>query len=357
MGHSRVWIGIGMGVLGAVAAWAAVDPEPAAPPADAAATVRTAEVRAAPEHRVVLLSGVTRAVDRADVAFTVSGRLGQRRVRLGDRVTAGQVLAVLERDAFDHALRGAEASVDDLEARLAQVERDRQRLEALGTSVSAAELERARTEARSVNAALDGARARADESGRQRGEAVLRAPFDGVVAAVLAEPGEAVAPGAPVVRLSGGSGLEVEVQAPERIWAGLSPGQPVVIALTGLSRAAPGTVRSVAGAAAAAGLLPVVVSVDAPSDPLLVAGLTAEVALPVPVAPGVVVPVGAVVDPVGGAPAVFVLDGAVSRRVSVTPGVLVDDDVVVTGDLRPGQAVVTAGQARLLDGDRVEVLR
>ncbi|MEZ4238348.1 MAG: hypothetical protein R3F59_19795 [Myxococcota bacterium] len=66
-----------------------------------------------------------------------------------------------------------------------------------------------------------------------------------------------------------------------------------------------------------------------------------------------VVPVGAVVDPVGGALSVFVVDGeGNAARVPVEAGALVGDEVVVRGGLSAGQAVVTAGQSRLLDGDR-----
>ncbi|MEZ4238349.1 MAG: hypothetical protein R3F59_19800 [Myxococcota bacterium] len=71
---------------------------------------------------------MTRAVDRADVAFTAGGRLleaaGAARL---DCVVAGQVLATLDAAPSTTPSAGADAAVDDLTARLAQLERDRDR--------------------------------------------------------------------------------------------------------------------------------------------------------------------------------------------------------------------------------------
>ncbi|MBX2798857.1 MAG: hypothetical protein KTR31_14370, partial [Myxococcales bacterium] len=114
-----------------------------------------------------------------------------------------------------------------------------------------------------------------------------------------------------------------------------------------------GLVRSVAGAAGPSGLLPIVVAV---SDARAIAGLTAEVALQVPLPEGRTVPVSAVVDPVGAGPVVFVVREGAVQRVPVAVGVLLGDRVVVEGALAVGESVVVAGQPRLLPGDVVEVL-
>lgn len=317
----------------------------------AARTVRVAPVEAAPDVRPVVLHGVTRSVDRATVAFTVAGRVARRHVRLGDRVKKGDPIASLDTAAFSNRLRSARASVEELEARSIQLTRDRERLESVGTSVATAELDRIRSEEASVTAALAGALAQADEAARQRNEAVLRAPFDGVVAAVTAEPGESIGPGQPVVTLSGGAGIEVEVQSPEGVWSRLAVGDPVRVSLTGVGREVDGYIRSVAGAAGPSQLLPIVVTLN---DARAVAGLTAELTLQVPISDGVTVPLPSIVDPVGGRPIVYVVRGDRTEQVAVFPGALVGDRVVVAGLLQVGDEVVVAGQSRLLPGDRIE---
>jgi len=205
-----------------------------------------------------------------------------------------------------------------------------------------------------VLAALDAARASAREADRRADDAVLRAPYAGVVMTVAVEPDELVAPGRPVVELAGDGHLEVEVQVPERSWATLDVGDEASVYLPALQRHARGAVVEVASAARPEGLFPVVVSVEAAD---LVAGLTAEVRLQLPLAADVTVPVAAVVDPVGRSPSVLRVVDGVAERVAVDPAELLADGVALRGPLAPGDEVVVAGHGRLLDGDAVEVLR
>ncbi len=323
-------------------------------PAKRPRPVRTALVEEAPESRHVVLHGVTRSADRANVGFSVPGRVLSRSVRIGQKVEQGDTLAKLDAAGFSNRLRTARAAVARLQARRDQVRRDRERLESAGSSVPPSEVDRARAEEASVVAALAGARAEADEAYRMRQEAELRASFDGVVSALYVEPGEFVAAGQPVLGLTGAGGIEVEVQAPEAVWASLDVGDPAQVELSGLGRRVGGTLRSIARAAGPSGLLPLVVVLD--EDDFAVAGLTAAVGLRVPVSYGVTVPLSAIVDPVGGQPTVFVVRESRTERVPVVTGSLLGDRIVVTGELQPDEAVVVAGQSRLLPGDRVEAL-
>jgi len=317
-------------------------------------TVRVARVADAPDDRAVVLHGVTRAADRANLAFAVPGRLSVRHVALGDVVGEGDALAGLDPAPFANRRRSAAAAVDQLEARLAQLTRDRERLEAAGTSVAVNDLDRVRAEEASVEAALAGARAQADEASRQTREAVLRARFDGVVSAVHAEPGEFVGAGQPVLAITGAGGIEVEGQVPESVWIHLQVDDRAEIELPGVGRTVPGTLRSVARAAGPSGLLPVIVGLD--HDDGVVAGLTAAVHLRVPVPRGVTVPLSAILDPAGGRPTVYLVRSGRAERQPVVTGPMIDDRVLVTGDLRVDESVVVAGQARLLPGDEVETL-
>ena len=317
--------------------------------------VRVATVQAAPEGRGLVVHGVTRSRQRGQLGFVDGGRVVERTVELGQSVASGTVLARLDPQPYRNQATAAWAQVAQLQARSTQLEADRQRLGSLqpGKTVSTAELDRVSAEADAVRAALDAARASAVEADRRASEAVLRAPYAGVVMAVSAEPGELVAPGQPVVELAGDGRLEVEVQVPESSWATLRVGAPAQVHMPALSRRAEGTVVQVASAARPEGLFPVVVSIDAPD---LVAGLTAEVRLQMPLAADVAVPVAAVIDPVGRSPAVLRVVDGVAERVEVEAAELLPGGVALRGDLAPGDEVVVAGHGRLLDGDPVDVI-
>lgn len=343
-------------IWAAVAAGCTPAPTPSSTPAPLGHPVRVAEVAEAPGERVVVLHGVTRAVDRATLSFAVPGRVQTCAVEIGQRVEAGEVIATLDPAGLSANLSSAKATVQGLEAQRAQLKRDRRRAESLevGTTVAQAEIDTLRAQEARVEASLAGARAQAQEAGRLRGEASLQAPLPGLVVEVLVEPGELVQPGQPVVRLAGAQGVEVEVQAPERVWAHLASGQPAVVELPHLDRTTPASIHSVAAAAGRSGLMPVVVTLQ---DPEATAGLTANVVLSIPVEPGVAVPLETLVDPVGGAPSLFVVRQGRAARVPVELGTVLQRDVVVSGALDIGERVVSAGQESLLDGDAVEVIQ
>ena len=323
---------------------------------DTTVRVRTAPVETAPTSRSVVLHGVTRATDRAELSFTVAGRLNERSVEIGDRVEAGDVLARIDADPYRNGYLAAAASVTDLQGRLQQVERDRARMEQLGAknSVSDSELERVRTEEASLRASLSAADANAREASRQRRETALIAPFDGTVTAVYLEPGESTAPGRPVVQMTGAGGMEIALEVPERIWAGLSVGSDVSAELPAFDLHVPGTLRQIGTNAGPGGLFPVVVSLEVERA---AAGLTAKVTLPVPVREDLAVPVRAVVDPTGLGAVVYRITDGIAEAVPVRTGTLLGDNVGISGDLQPNDEVVVAGLGRLLDGDSVDVMR
>lgn len=329
-------------------------------PGQAAAAVRVASVASAPTSRTVRLHGLTRARERGDVGFTAGGRLQSRDVAVGDSVVAGQVLARLDPVPLAHRVAQARAALDDLQAQLVQIRADRTRLEALDAdrAVAPAELERLRSQETRLVAGVEQARVGLDEALRQQREGVLRAPYEAQVVAVHAEPGETVAAGRPVVSLAG-SGLEVTVEAPESVWAGVQTGAEARVDLSRVGcMGLLGEVERVGRGAQGPGrLFPVHVRLPEGADCALAPGLTADVSLRLPMAPALSVPVRAVVDPTGSGAAVLRVRGDVVEEVAVTPLRLEGDALAVHGPLETGDEVVIAGLVGLVDGQAVRVLR
>ncbi len=320
------------------------------------APVRVASASPAPETRRVVAHGVTRSTRRGAVGFVEGGRLVARPVELGDVIEPGQVLARLDPAPTRNQATAARAQVRQLEAQLFGLDADRERLASLtlGRSVTQGELDRIVAQADAVRASLDAARAAAADADRRAADTVLRAPYGGLVVAVNAQPGETVAPGVPVVELAGDGQLEVEVQVPEAWWAQLAVGQPATVRLPALGRQSKARVLHVATAARPDGLFPVVVALD---NAGLAAGLTADVHLGLPIDADALVPLSAVVDPVGSAPRVVRIVEGQAEHVPITRATLLDDGLAITGEVRPGDELVVAGHGRVLDGDRVQVLR
>lgn len=328
--------------------------------------VRVAAVEIATDPRQLRFSGVTRSAQRARLSFSLGARLAGRSVEVGDQVKRGQVLARLDDSEVRNGLATARAALAEAQARRGQLERDVERVAKLAAAkaATAEELEKTRTGLESLVAGADAAAARVREVERLLGETSLRAPYDGTITEVLAEPGEFIGPGRPILTLSGEGDTEVQLEVPESLLGQLQMGAevPVKVAMLG-DRQVAGRIRSLGRSAAGPGqLFPVVVSLDPAAG--VPAGATAELGFKVGDSAALSVPVGAVVDPGGRRPAVFRIEsskigtgaaGDVVRKVQVEVGSLLGGRVTVRGGISAGDRVVVGGQRGLLDGDVVEV--
>jgi RND family efflux transporter MFP subunit len=159
---------------------------------------------------VLSASGYVVARRLATVSSKVTGRVVEVTFEEGSEVAAGQELARLDdsvaRAASEVTLRqrdAARAELREVEVRLAEAERNRDRLQALRAEklVSASALDTAESDVAALAARLATVRAGAAVaessvrlSARDLDELVVRAPFDGVVISKDAQPGEMVSP-------------------------------------------------------------------------------------------------------------------------------------------------------------------
>jgi len=186
-------------------------------------------------------------------------------VRAGDRVRAGQILVTLDAreltanveraaaaaTAAAEASRAAESRLATAQAGLQLAAATHERIRSLHDKRSATpqeldqavaalgsaegQVQAARSDAAASAALRDAARAASDAAAVARSYAELAAPFDGMVADRLADPGSLAAPGLPlvVVEQSGTARLEVRLDESRAAWA--SAGQLAGIRLDGTS--------------------------------------------------------------------------------------------------------------------------
>ncbi|MDX1634024.1 MAG: efflux RND transporter periplasmic adaptor subunit [Marinobacter sp.] len=324
-------------------------------------TVRVATVAnsegAAPTLR---FAGIVQASQRATLTFQVSGNLKERRVELGQRVEAGDVLARLYNPGLEPARASAGARLQELGTQLEQAEREWQRSSQLRERgvVSEQALEQITARRDGLKASVATARAALAEAEQMLAESVLTAPFDGRVVALMVEQEEFVAPGQPVVKLAEPDTREVEIRMPAYLLDQLQVDQQVPVWPVQDRQLAPvsGRVIEVAQAGAERGQLqPVLVALPADA-PGLGVGEPVEVGVTPSINGQLTVPVLAVMRASDGNSVFRVRDDA-ARRVPVTVQRIIGEQVVVASDqLSAGDQVVYAGLTRLADGDRVEIL-
>ncbi|MCP4898661.1 MAG: efflux RND transporter periplasmic adaptor subunit [bacterium] len=318
--------------------------------------VRTEAVEEHARGRSVRYSGVTQSSSRAVLSFAISARLESCPADVGESVRKGEVIATLDPNQYRLALQITQASLAELEARLAQAQRDEERVRRLAEARAATdeELEKTMAATRALAAAQSLLTARRDDARRVLGETVLRAPFDGTVTAVHRQPGEWAAPGVPIVELVGFDDLELEIEVAEMILADLEVGQVVRVDLPLSQRTTTGRIASVSGSSGPGRLFPVVIAVEDKSR--IGAGMAAEAILHVDRETKKTVPLESILNPGSSTPMVICVRDGRAEQVTVTLGQVYGDRIAVSSpDLALGDAVIVAGHTSLTDGDTVEV--
>lgn len=219
-------------------------------------------VKAQPLVQTVVATGRVAALSRAQVGAEVTGVVVERRVREGDYVQAGDILAVLRSDELEAAvdqaraelarlqqatLPQAKAAVREAEVALAQASREVQRRRRLSTqqAIPREELERAiqteaaaraaaeqaRLEAHSLtegnpNEAL--ARAQLASAEAQLAKTIIRAQVAGTVLTRNAEPGDLVQPSRVLFEIAHEGDREILVPLDEKNLGVLELGQSAV---------------------------------------------------------------------------------------------------------------------------------
>lgn len=309
--------------------------------------VRVAAVRDTVLARPILASGTLAPRDQIPLSFKIGGVIAGLTVDPGDPVRAGQRLAALE-------LREIDAGVAKARSGAAKAERDLARAHRLyqDSVMTLAQYQDSRTAQELATADLAGA-----EFNRRYAEIV--APAAGVVMQRMAEPGQTVAPGAPVLLLgSGARGEVVKVGLADRDLVTVRRGDPASVTFDALpGRTFAGRVTELAGSAdPGTGAYGVEIALaDARG---LVAGLVGRVEIrPAAGAPTALVPIEAILEADGSRATVFALSAdrrrAERRRVAV--GFIDGGWVAVTAGLDVARAVVTDGAAYLDDGAAVRV--
>ena len=326
------------GLLAALAAWDAVHAETPATP------VQVEPVAWCSNAIPVRATGVLALRSELDLAFPAAGVLQAVNVRAGDTVRKGATLAQLDLDDLDARVAQARATAE-------QARRDAARSRTLRESrvIGAEEDENAQTALARAEAALQSALF-------LRRYAVIEAPNDGRVIRRIAEPGQMVDAGQPILRFAMDNGWLVRVALADREVTRLHIGDRAWIETT----AAPGAPVPAVVTQIAAGSDPRTRTTEVELTPETApdhfrSGFIVHVTLhpqPVPARPRV--PLAALVEGQGRTAAVFVaVSDATAQRHEVEVEAIDGTHAYLRTPLPEGAPLVTRGAEFLRDGVRI----
>nr|MBL8411285.1 efflux RND transporter periplasmic adaptor subunit [Dechloromonas sp.] len=301
-------------------------------------------------------TGEIRARHEVDLGFRVGGKLAARLVDVGAEIRPGQALARLDPADLQLAAAAARAQLTAAESDLATAQAERERYAGLVAKkfVSQAAFEARDNAYNSARARLEQARSQSRISGNQAEYGTLQSEYPAVVTAVLADAGQVVSAGQPVLRLARPEEKEVLIAVPESRFAELKAAKRLSVALWALPELSlAGELRELSPAADPVTRTYAARIRIANPPPEVKLGMTARVALGASGESAVLAPLGAVVDQ-GKGPQVWVVEAGKAMPRPVRPLSFREDGVTIAEGLRAGEKIVVAGAQRLVTGQDVE---
>jgi membrane fusion protein, macrolide-specific efflux system len=213
---------------------------------------RTTPVTRENLDETILATGVLQPIRQVDVGTRVTGQMKTLRVKLGDHVRQGDLVAEIDPTVPENELRVAQAHLANLEAqqravdaklRRSKLELDRQRAMMREATTSRRDLEAADAQSReneaslaALNAQISQARSQIEIANANLAYTKITAPIEGEVVGVLTQQGQTVVAAqiVPVIlKLARLDAMTVRTQIPEAEVIHVRVGQPVTFTIMG----------------------------------------------------------------------------------------------------------------------------
>jgi RND family efflux transporter MFP subunit len=308
-------------------------------------------------------TGVVRARTESNLGFRVAGKITERLVNAGDTVKKDQPLLKLDPTDYQLALQSARAAVEAARAinTQARLEQERVRILVEKRAESRDALEKANASAESTAAQLRSAESQANQISNQASYTTLVSDSDGIVMTTLAEPGQVVSAGQPVVVLAKDGSREAAVDIPEGSLEGFRHRAATARLYRNQAATVPATLREISGVAD-----PVARTYQAryilEGDPAhfpLGATVTVRVSQAAGAArPHAEIPLASLIDRGDGA-AVWIVDPRTStiQKRAVSIAKVGAETASISDGLQPGDVVVSLGAQLLNSGEVVRIAK
>ena len=328
--------------------------------------IKTITISEQASGRLRTFSGVVEAADRSSISFEVSGNVREVRVDVGDRITKGQVLAVLDKRTYNLNVRSAEAEVGRAKVQLADKRNDLDRFQRINKqdpgAVSQAALDQSQAAVDSARKQVQFTKSQLKLAQRDLEKTVLRAPFDGVIATRNVEPFFEVARGQKLFDVFENTGMEVAVSIPEDAIDDIRMDQKGKIQFSVIDdRTYQGRVTEISKVAGTANAFPIKLTVEDP-DQRIRPGMTARVTLMLSGDDDKVaylIPISAIAQRGGTLKgSVFIYDPQTStvNKSPIAGSSVRGNNAVITDGVKAGDIIAVAGVSFLENGQKVKLM-
>lgn len=337
------WIRLSLVAVAATAGAFACHEEHGPPPAESLPTATVETIEVSPEGSVGREEavGTVRPRLRATLEAKVSGRITDLRKKPGDEVKKGEVVAILDVQEIRAKLSQARAMFEQAKSELQRYQKLLQK-----DAVTQQEFE-------GVQARYEVARASVEEAESILAYARVTAPIDGVVTHKLANVGDLASPGRPIYEVADPGSLRLEAAVPEALSGFLAIGKVIPVRVATLEEPVEGIISEIAPAADPNSRT-LLVKLDLPPVDGLRSGQFGRALVPTGRTEIIRLPEDAILRR-GQLELVFVAEDGRARLRLIKTGKRFGDRVEVVSGLESGEAVITKGAEKLVDGQPIEV--
>lgn len=334
--------------------------------------VKTIEVsESSSSDNQVIFPGTLRAFRRADLSFRIDGTIINLDVYAGYRAQKDETLIQLDPREYEIALQKAKGKVESYEAQISFAVKDYARMQKIYQkdpgAISESLLDRKKENSNQLKAELTIAQGDYDQAADNLSYTYLKAPFDGIVAAIYVENHEQVHAKQVVLRFLDTADREMEINVPEKYINGLIEGKDKLnfeVRLDAFPNIVLNAVISEIGteASSTTQTYPVTLGLQqVPAELSLLAGMTGRAFLSRPgenLGNTFKIPKSAILTDNGAANYVWIVDPN-TQTVGKRP-VKIDESnkenfIIVQEGLAKGDRVVVAGTSFLTEGQRVRL--
>lgn len=322
-------------------------------------------------ENLIIFPGTLRAFQNADLSFRVDGTVITRDVYVGYRANKGELLIQLDPREYEIALQKAKGKVGSIEAQLVFANKDYERMKKIFErdpgAISESLLDRKKETSNQLKAELTIAQGDYDQAEDNINYTSLKAPFDGIIAALYVENHEQVRAKQVVLRFLDITDREMEINVPEKYINALLEGKDRLqfeVRLDAFpNKVFNASIKEVGTeASSTTQTYPVTLSLqNIPYDISLLAGMSGRAFLAQPkgnISNTFKIPKSAIFTDNGHATYVWVLDPktqTVHKKAIKIDENNKSDSIIVQEGLDSGERIVTAGTSFLIEGQKVKL--
>ena len=248
------------------------------------AIVVTVSTPSGDEQQGLNISGQIEASQSANISTRVMGYITMLKVKVGDPVSKGQLLATISNQDIIARRSQTDATISEALAGVKSAQKDFDRFTVLYNqqSATAKELDNVTLQYSAAKSRLEGARQMRNEENAMLGYTSLTAPFSGTVTQKLADAGSMANPGMPILTIEQSGSYQVSASVPENVINQIHQGIEAIITIKAIDRTIKGTVSQINPSSQFTGGQYIIkVSIPDKEKTGLYAGMYANVSIPV----------------------------------------------------------------------------